>query len=125
MKRFILTFNNHKNIFIVDESKSEFQLMNNGEIVSKSGFNIENPDEWFNQKYLIIHDLKTFNQFRHKGFAEFLLSKIFKYTKNKLNIKIISLIVYKENFKATNLYFKCGFEIFKEYDDSFCLIKKL
>lgn len=39
--------------------------------------------------------------------------------------KIISLIVLKDNYNAINLYVKLGFDLYDEYDDSFCLIKKL
>lgn len=45
--------------------------------------------------------------------------------KNELKLNIITLIVYKNNYKAVNLYFKSGFEIYIEYEDSYSLIKNL
>ena len=105
--------------------KNEFRLSVNNVVVSKTGYNIEEPDKWFNEKYVTLYDLKTFEKFKGKGYAKSLLNQIFKYVKNKLNLNIISLIVYKDNEKAMKLYFKMGFEVFMEYDDSYSLIKKL
>lgn len=109
--------------FIIDKNK--FQLFLDDILIAESGFNIEEPDEWFNEKYVTIYDLKTIEKFQGKGYAKYLLEKIFDYVKNELKINIITLIVYKDNYKASNLYFKTGFEIFMEYDDSYSLIKKL
>ena len=69
--------------------------------------------------------LKTFKNFQRKGFAKYLLNQIFNYVKNILKLNIITLIVYKNNFKAINLYFNCGFKIHIDYIDSYSLIKKL
>jgi RimJ/RimL family protein N-acetyltransferase len=110
--------------FIVDKTKHKFQLFLGDILVTESGFNIVSPDKWFKQKYVIIHDLKTFKYFQ-KGQAQYLLERIFEYVKNELKLNIIALIVYKNNYLAMNLYFKSGFEIFMEYDDSYSLIKKL
>lgn len=57
----------------------------------------------------------------------YLLEQIFNYAKNELNLDAILLNVYKENKNALNLYFKAGFEIYKDFDDEsyFTLIKKL
>lgn len=123
---FILFENSQKTTekrFVIDKNK--FQLFLNDILVAETGFNIENPDKWFEQKYVIIHDFKTFEKFQGKGFAKYLLDQIFNYVKNELKLNIITLIVYKNNYKAVNLYFNCGFEIFIEYDDSYSLIKKL
>ena len=108
--------------FIVDD---KFKLYLGDNLVTESGFNIEQPDKWLNEKYVTLHDLKTIEKFQRKGFAKKLLNHIFDYVKNELNLNIITLIVYKDNNKAVNLYFKCGFEIFEEYEDSYSLIKKL
>jgi len=105
--------------------KNEFRLSVNNVVVSKTGYNIEEPDKWFNEKYVTLYDLKTFEKFRGKGYAKSLLNQIFKYVKNTLKLSIITLIVYKDNEKAMKLYFKMGFEVFLEYDDSYSLIKKL
>lgn len=109
--------------FIVNKNK--FQLYLGDNLVAESGFDIIQPDEWFNEKYVILHNLKTNKDFQGKGFAKSLLEHIFNYVKNELKLNIISLVVYKDNDKAVNLYFKCGFEIYIEYDNSFSLIKKL
>ena len=109
----------------IDKKNHKFQLISNGDLVSESGFVIEQPDKWFNEPYVTIHDFKTFENFQGKGFAKYLLEQIFDYVKNELKLNIITLIVYKDNYKAVNLYFKCGFEIYVEYDDSYSLIKKL
>ena len=109
--------------FVINNNK--FQLFLDNILVSETDFSIEQPDEWFDEKYATIFDLKTFKNFRGKGFAKYLLEQIFDYVKNELKLNIITLIVYKKNTKAVNLYFKCGFEIYKEYDDSYSLIKRL
>jgi len=109
--------------FVINENK--FQLFLGDILVSETGFNMEQPDEWFNEKYVTLYDLKTFEDFKGKGFAKYLLEQIFNYVKNELKINIITLIVYKDNNKAVGLYFKSGFEIYMEYDDSYSLIKRL
>jgi len=106
-------------------TKNKFQLLLNNNIVTESGFSIENPDKYFNQKYATLYDLKTSKDFQRKGLAKYILDQIFNYVKNNLYINIIALIVYKNNPNAVNLYFNSGFEIFMEYDDSYSLIKKL
>jgi len=110
-------------LFVVDKNK--FKLFLGNSLVSETGFNIESPDKWFNKKYVTLHDLKTIKKFQGKGYSKHLLRKIFEYVKDKLDINLIALIVDKDNKKALNLYLHNGFEIFKEYDDSFSLIKKL
>lgn len=114
-----------KSKFVVNKSKNKFQLFINNILVSETGFNIIQPDKWFDEKYVILFDLKTFEKFQGKGYAKFLLKKVFNYIRNELKLNIISLIVYKDNYKAVNLYFNCWFQIFCEYDDSYSLIKKL
>jgi ribosomal protein S18 acetylase RimI-like enzyme len=104
---------------------NEFRFFSDGEFVTIAKFNVILPDEWFNEKYVILHDLKTFKKYRKRGFAKSMLNEIFEYVKEKLKINLITLIVYKDNPKAVNLYFGCGFEIFIEYEDSYSLIKKL
>jgi ribosomal protein S18 acetylase RimI-like enzyme len=113
----------HDKKFIVGPNK--FQLFVGNILVAETGFNIETPDEWFDEKYVTLYDLKTFEKFRGQGFAKYLVEQIFVYVTNELHVTIITLILEKTNVKATNLYFKCGFEIFMEYDTSYCLIKRL
>ena len=43
--------------FVIKNNK--FQLFLNDNLVAESGFSIEQPDEWFNQKYATIFELKT------------------------------------------------------------------
>jgi len=107
--------------FIVKNHK--FELLINNKLVTESKFNIEPKDEFFNEKYVSIYELKTLEQFRKKGYAKMLLEEIFNYVKNTLKLNIISLIVDKNNYKAVNLYFNVGFKIFIEYKDSYSLIK--
>lgn len=109
--------------FVVEQNK--FKLLENNVLVSETKYNIEQQDEFFNQKYVSIYELKTFEQFREKGYAKYLLNEIFDYVKNKLKLNIITLIVDKDNTKAISLYFSNGFEIFMEYKDSYSLVKKL
>lgn len=127
--KILITEEQHKLLselnFIVDKKDKKFKLFSGEHLVSESGFNIERPDEWFKQKYVTIHDLKTNKEYLRKGFAEHLLEQIFDYVKNVIKLNIIALIVDKDNTNATNLYFKVGFEVFMEYDDSYSLIKKL
>ena len=109
--------------FVVKNNK--FELLIDNILVAEAKFNIETEDEFFNEKYVSIYDLETFEQFRGKGYAKLLLEEIFNYVKNTLKLNIITLIVYKDNYKALNLYFNSGFEIFMEYEDSYSLVKKL
>jgi len=109
--------------FIVN--KKSFNLFLENKLVSKAGYNIESPDEWFNENYITLFNVKTLEKFQGKGLAKYLLQEIFKYVKNELNINIIALIVYKDNDRALNLYFNNGFIKYMEYDDSYSLIKKL
>jgi ribosomal protein S18 acetylase RimI-like enzyme len=109
--------------FLVSQNK--FELFLGNALVSRSGFNVFQSDKWFNQKYITLFNLKTFKKFQRKGFARHLLNQIFNYVKSELEIKIIALIVLKDNYRAVNLYLSSGFEIYIEYPDSFSLIKKL
>jgi RimJ/RimL family protein N-acetyltransferase len=102
-----------------------FKLLIDNILVSECGYNIEDADEFFNEKYIIFYNFKTIDQYRGKGYSKVLLNNIFDYVKYNLKLNIITLIVYKNNIKALNLYFSSGFEIFMEYDDSYSLIKKL
>lgn len=132
MKKFIYTTFNEYSLnesslsetkFII--GKNKFQLFLDDILLSETGFNVEKYDKWFNEKYVTLYSLKTFENFQGKGFAKHLLEQIFNYVKNTLNLNIITLIVDKNNSKAINLYLKSGFEIYMEYDESFSLIKKL
>lgn len=118
--------NNDEQIRLVTDDKNhKFKLYFDNVLVSESGFSVESPDEWFNQSYLTLFNLKTHKDFQGKGYAKLLLEQIFKYVKDKLNFDIITIIVYKDNHKALNLYFNSGFEIYIEYEDSYSLIKRL
>jgi len=110
--------------FVVNKKNNKFQLYINNIPASEAGFKIEQPDKWFNQKYISLFNIKTAEEFRGKGFAKNLMEQIFNYVKN-LNINIITLIVYKNNITATRLYLNCGFEIFMDYEESYCLIRRL
>ena len=57
--------------------KNEFRLSVNNVVVSKTGYNIEEPDKWFNEKYVTLYDLKTFEMFKGKGYAKSLLNQLF------------------------------------------------
>lgn len=116
-------FKTNTKIFTV--SKNKFRLYLDDILVSETGFNISQPDKWFNQEYIILFELETVEEYQGKGFAKYLLEQIFKYAKNDLKLNIISLIVFKDNYKALNLYLNNGFEIYVDYEDSYSLIKKL
>ena len=96
---------------------NKFKLFVDDVLVGYCGFNVEQPDKWFGEKYVTLFDVYTIKKFRGKGFMKLLLRSIFNYVKNKLNLNIITLLVYKNNYKAVNLYFKCGFGILVDYDD--------
>lgn len=120
-----LNGNNENLKFIIDKKNFKFKLFLQNILVSETSFTIEESDDWFNEKYVTLFDLKTYENFRNRGYAKYLLNKIFEYVKNILNLNIITIIVYKNNYKALNLYSNLGFNIYIEYDDSFSLIKKL
>lgn len=115
--------------FVVDASR--FQLFSEDVCVAESYCVIAQSDNLFNQKYVGLFRLKTIKESRGKGFMRYLLDQIFNYVKNDLKIDYILLNVYKDNQKALNLYFKNGFEVYKDFDDVeddepyFTLIKKL
>lgn len=117
--------------FVVNKKNNKFELYLNHIIVSECYFDIEQPNEFFNEKYVSIFKLKTNDKYLGKGFAKYLLINIFDYVKNEFNINNILLNVYKNNKIALNLYLNNGFEIYKDYDDIiddesyFTLIKKL
>jgi ribosomal protein S18 acetylase RimI-like enzyme len=114
--------------FVIDKKNHKFQLFLGDTLATESQFNIEKSDKWFNQKYVTIFDLKTVESFQGKGLAKYLLENIFDYVKNKLKLNIITLMVYKNNNRAVNLYFNSGFEIYQNFDGDepcFILIKKL
>jgi ribosomal protein S18 acetylase RimI-like enzyme len=116
-------FKTETKIFTV--SKNKFRLYLDKNLVTETGFKIVQPDKYFDQQYIILFELKTIEKYQGKGFAKYLLQEICDYVKNELKLNIISLIVYKDNFKALNLYLNNGFEIYFDYDDSYSLIKKL
>ena len=120
---YIKTFENY-NKKRIEVKDNIFRLFDNDILVAETMFEIETPDEFFNEKYVTIHDLKTYENFRGKGYAKYLLNEFFNYVKNILKFNIITLIVYKDNINAVNLYFNIGFEIYMEYEDSYCLIKR-
>jgi ribosomal protein S18 acetylase RimI-like enzyme len=115
--------------FIVDKKDYKFQLFLGENLISKSYFVIEQPDELFNQKYVGLFKLETNSKFRRKGFMLYLLNNIFNYVKCELKINNILLNVHKDNSDALNLYFNIGFKIYKDYshDDEpyYTLIKEL
>lgn len=108
-------------MFVV--TKNSFKLYFDDDLVSESGFSIESPDEFFDQFYATLYDLKTVEKFQRNGYAKYLLDEIFEYMKVEFNLNIITLIVYKNNESALKLY--NGFEIFREYDDSYSVVKHL
>ena len=120
-----------KKIFVIDKKNDKFQLFLDNLLTAESYFTIIDPDELFDQKYLGLFRLKTEEDFRGKGFMKYLLTLIFNYAKNKLNVNYILLNVYKSNTPAVNLYFNSGFEIYKNFEEDeiekpyFTLIKKL
>ena len=122
-KQFINENVENEKQFVVEQHA--FKLLVNNVLVAETKYNIEQQDEFFNEKYVSIYELETFEQFRGKGYAKHLLNEIFNYVKNKLKLNIITLILDKDNTKAVNLYFNSGFEIFMEYEDSYSLVKKL
>ncbi len=111
--------------FVVDKKNCKFYLFVNNSLVSETGYNIENPDKWFDFNYITLFNLKTFEKHQHKGYAKCLLKQIFKYVKNTFEVNTISILLEKDNYKAANLYFSLGFQVYMNYGDSFTLIKKL
>lgn len=126
MKKYERFLNNYtEKKFVIDND--EFQLFLDNDLVSWSKFNIRvaQAEELINQKYVLLTKLETDKEFRGKGFAKYLLEKIFDYVKNELQIDYISLTVLKNNEAAINLYLGTGFEIFRTFDDYYVMLKKL
>lgn len=59
-------FENNKKIKIL-VSNNKFQLIINNVLVGETKFNIEEPDEFFNENYVSIYELIIFEKFRNKG----------------------------------------------------------
>lgn len=117
-----------ENRFVVNKKSEKFQLFYENKLVAESYFSIENPDNLYDEKYIGIFKVKTIEKYRGRGFMRTLLTNIFEYTKNNLNIQVILLNVYLKNAVALNLYLSLGFEIFKEDEDDYpyyTLIKHL
>ncbi len=91
-------FKTETKIFTV--SKNKFRLYLDKTLVTETGFKIVQPDKYFDQQYIILFELKTIEKYQGKGFAKDLLQEICDYVKNELKLNIISLIVYKDNFKS-------------------------
>ena len=102
-----------------------FELSIDDVLVTKTKYKIEQKDEFFSENYVSIYELETLEQFRRNGYAKHLLNEIFNYVRNTLKLNIITLIVYKNNTNAINLYLNSGFGIFMEYETSYSLIKNL
>lgn len=111
--------------FIIDNENGIFKLFLGDTLVARSYFYIEQADELFNQKYVGIFKVETNIAYRGKGYMRYLLEQIFNYVKNEFSIDYILLNVYKDNKNALNLYFKVGFEIYKDFDEYFTLIKNI
>lgn len=62
--------------FIVKNNK--FELLIDNILVAETKFNIETEDEFFNEKYVSIYELETFEQYRGKGYAKLLLRSVAK-----------------------------------------------
>lgn len=116
----VITTNSEKDFIVTN---NEFKLYIDKTLVCTVGYNIEEPDEFFDEKYISIYNVKTIEKFRCKGFAKYILNKIFIHAKNKFNV--ITLIVYKNNKAALKLYYNLGFEKYMEYEDLYSLIKRL
>jgi len=56
-------FENEKK-FVINDNK--FQLFLNDILLTETCFNIEQEDEWFNEKYITLHDLKTVKNIKEK-----------------------------------------------------------
>jgi ribosomal protein S18 acetylase RimI-like enzyme len=118
--------------FVADSIKFEFsdidniaRLLINNQHVSSIGYQIVSSDEWISENYVILFNIKTVDHYQNNGFAKLLLRRTINYIKNVLHIRIITLIVDKDNRKAISLYTGVGFEVYVEYDAEYCLIKKL
>lgn len=118
--------NNLTGDIVFKKTKNLFCLEQDGIILSKVNYNIELPDDFFDEEYVSIYEFETNENYKRMGYANRLLDEIFSFLKTNTNIRIITLIVDKINQPAINLYFKHGFKIFAEYDDSsYSLIKKI
>lgn len=113
-----------KNLILIN-TKNKFQLFSNNILVAECGFGVEDSDKWFNENYMFIYNLRTIERFRRRGFAKYLLQKIFEYVLSKYKVNIITLIVDKNNYNAIELYNSVGFKLFIEYENSFSLFKKI
>jgi len=111
------------NRFIAKKNVFEFWVGN--DLFFKLKYNIESPNELFNEKYVSIYDLVAFESFGCEGYASKLLDNIFDYVKKNLGINIITLIVYKNNYDAISLYLKKGFILISEFDDNYSMVKFL
>jgi ribosomal protein S18 acetylase RimI-like enzyme len=104
-----------KKIKIID---NKFMLYSDDILLSELFFELK-------KEYVGIFKLKTYENYRNMGYAEFLLTEFFYFIKNYIKINEILLNCYKNNEIALKLYLKLNFKIKKEYDDYYLLNKYL
>ena len=101
---------------------STFLLMNGDKIVAQCNYFLIKEDSdlvtllYSNLKEtsLYITNLSTDKNHRRKGYAEMLIKKIIKHTREKLKINYLSLSVLEENKPAIALYDKLKFYVNKD-----------
>ena len=92
--------------------------------VARVSYNFEPEDRYFHREYISIYDLFVSEAYRRKGNARILISAVIGIA-ICLGIDVITLKVYKDNTPAVELYNSCGFEIYQDHDDRYCLVKYL
>jgi ribosomal protein S18 acetylase RimI-like enzyme len=101
---------------------STFLLMNDDKIIAQCNyFLIKEDSDLVNLLYthlkqtsLYITNFSTDKNHRRKGYAEILMKKIIKYSREKLKVNYLSLSVIEENKPALSLYNKLKFNIIND-----------
>ena len=101
--------NFYPNIYNKDNNKL-FIAIDDNNIIGYIYIKLISIDGIDNNKELLIDALYIEEDYRNKGIATSLISKVKEYSINN-NIKYISINVLDKNIKAKNLYNKLGFNI--------------
>jgi ribosomal protein S18 acetylase RimI-like enzyme len=103
-------------------NNSSFLLMNNDKIVAQCNYSLITEDNELvsllfkdlKETSLYITNLYTDKNHRRKGYAEILIKKIIKHSRETLKINYLSLSVIEENKPAIALYDKLKFYVNKD-----------
>ena len=100
--------------------EGEARLLDGNREVCSLGYELNPPDEWFDEPYASVHDLWTSPSERGRGLATELMRACMGRFRS-MGACAVTLIVGRENAPALGLYRKLGFRTFRGYEQELCL----